>query len=222
MGIGFERCIADTGPLLAGRRSAMLKIFAALATLLAASAAPAATPPPKPPAYKISLAGLNGSGCPPGTVTVLPSSDGTTFTLRYGSPFMAMVGGAAEPTDRRKNCQVALDVRGPRGYTYALVGIDYRGRARLAPGASGSEGISSYFAGDSRTNRQEHSIAGTYRGAWKHRHKAGPLHFKPCGRNVNLNINMEVRVSAGRPSSKALSWMSVSSLNGFRFAWRKC
>ena len=200
----------------------MLKALVAIATLLAATAAPAATPPPIPPAYTVGLAGINGSGCPAGTGTVQASSDGTTFTIRFSSQFTAMVGGAAEPADARKNCQLALNVRAPRGYTYALAGINYRGRARLAPGASGLDGLSSYFTGASHTSRSERTVPGPFRGAWQHRGKAGPLHFGPCGSTRNLNINMEVRVSAGRPGSKAVSWMSVSSLTGLRLAWKRC
>ena len=201
----------------------MLKALVAIATLLAATAAPA-TPAaaPPPPAYTVGLNGINGSGCPAGTGTVQTSSDGTSFTIRFSSHFTAMVGGSAKPANARRNCQMALDVRGPRGYTYALVGIDYRGRASLAPGASGLDGLSYYFTGASHTSRSERTIPGPFRGAWQHRDKAGPLHYGPCGGLRNLNINMEVRVNAGRPNAKAVSWMSVSSLNGFRLAWKRC
>jgi hypothetical protein len=200
----------------------MLKALAAGATVLAAATAPAAAPAPEP-AHKviIDVVSANGSGCPKGTVTKRVSRGDTTFTLE-NNRFTAMAGVGARPLDFRKNCQLALDVHVPRGYTYALADIGYRGHAHLAAGASGSQSASFYFSGEQRTTRARHHLSGPLRGAWQHRDKPGPLSFLPCGEKRYLNLNTDLRVSAGQSGPKTTSWLSMDSISIYRIAWKRC
>lgn len=178
--------------------------------------------PPPTPAHRvvIGVVGANGSGCPAGTAARRPGAH-TALTVTF-SRFFATVGGDAGPLDFRSNCQFALDVRAPRGYTYAIADIGYRGRAHLAAGASGSQNARSYFTGSSQTSEAGHNLSGPLDGVWRHRDRSHPLRFSPCGVNRNLNVNADLRVSVGRSGPKSTSWLSVDSITVYRLAWKRC
>jgi hypothetical protein len=200
----------------------MLKALAAGAALLAAATTPAAaSAPAPPPKVTIGVVAANGSGCPEGSFTKRVSRGTTTFTLENNS-YTASVGVSAGPLDARKNCQLAFDVRVPRGYTYALADIGYRGHVHLAAGASGSQSASFYFSGMSQTTRTRHDLSVPRRGVWQHRDKLSPLLFLPCGDQRYLQVNTDLRVNAGRSGPKTTSWLSMDSISVYRIALKRC
>ena len=65
---------------------------------------------------KIKDISYNGSGCPLGSVGVNISADNEAFTLSFSD----YVAASDELSDRRKSCQVALDVEVPQDYRLAI------------------------------------------------------------------------------------------------------
>jgi len=212
----------------------MLKALLAGAAMLgsvAAMAAPAAAAPAGPPSDKIviDVVAANGSGCPWGTADVTVSPDYTAFTVTY-SQFTAQVGKGATPLDFRKNCQLALNVHVPQGYTYAIAGVDYRGFAHLEAGSSGSETAYYYFQGEPQTSRIRHNFTGYTDGYWQRTDTLGisSLSYLPCGEQRYLNVNTELRVSGGwSNTNRTTSFLTMDSTDGqldtvYHFAWKKC
>ncbi|GAA0554583.1 DUF4360 domain-containing protein [Paractinoplanes ferrugineus] len=211
----------------------MLKALATGATLLAslaATAAPAAASPAPAPRsdMTIKVVAANGSGCPLGSAQVTPARDGKAFTVTY-SQFTAQVGVGTKPGDFRKNCQLALDVRVPQGYTYAVSRTDYRGFASIQRGANASLTAFTYFQGDSRTGMTRYNFNGPTDGNWQRSKAVGisALSFRPCGGQRYLNINNELRVSAGSTANRAASLITMDSTDGnldttYHVAWKKC
>jgi hypothetical protein len=177
----------------------------------------------------IDVITVNGSGCPAGTAAVAVSPDNTAFTVTY-SDYMAQVGIGAEPTDFRKNCQLNLKVNVPQGFTYAISQVDYRGFAYLESGASGMERANYYFQGSSTTQYVNHMFAGPLADDWQATDivDVAALVWSPCGEKRNLNINTELRVSAGSSDpTTTTSFMTMDSTDGslktiYHFAWRQC
>jgi len=211
----------------------MLKALATGASLLAslaltgvpASAAPAPVPGDD---MVIDVAGANGSGCPWGSADVTVSPDNKAFTVTY-SQFIAKAGGGANPTDFRKNCQLALNVHVPQGYTFAIAGADYRGYAHLARGASGSESANYYFQGERQSTRIRHDFTGPADSDWQRTDSVGiaSLSFLRCGERRYLNVNTELRVNRGRSKPSATSFLTMDSTDGridtvYHVAWKKC
>jgi hypothetical protein len=211
----------------------MLKALATGATLFAslavtgapASAAPIATPSDE---MVIDVAAANGSGCPLGSADVTVSPDNKAFTVTY-SQFTAQVGPGTKPTDFRKNCQLALNVHVPQGYTYAIAGADYRGYAHLEPGAGGAETANYYFQGEPQSTRIQHTFTGPADRDWEQTDSVtvGSLSYLPCGEERYLNVNTELRVSANGPNPKATSFLTMDSTDGrldtvYHVAWKKC
>ena len=182
-----------------------------------------------PPTERITVdvVTVNGSGCPAGTAAVATSSDNTAFTVTY-SDYVAQVGQGADPTDLRKNCQLALRIHIPQGFTYAIAQADYRGFAHLARGASATQQASYYIQGTSPTTRSSHPIDGPYSENWQFtdRTEMAELVFAPCGEERNLNVNTELRVNAGT-SGAASSFVTMDSTDGaastkYHFHWKRC
>lgn len=189
--------------------------------------APAAATLSAPPSDRvvIDVVTVNGSGCPAGTASVTTASDNTAFRVTY-SDYLAEVGGGADPTDVRKNCQLSLRVQVPQGFTFAIAQADYRGSAYLAAGASGLEQAGYYFQGSPQTTFVSHSFSGPFSDDWQTTDVAA-LVFAPCGLQRNLNINSELRVAAGTSSPGTTSFMRMNSSDGsvrtiYHLSWKQC
>ncbi|MBT2213439.1 DUF4360 domain-containing protein [Actinomadura sp. NEAU-AAG7] len=201
------------------------------AVALAAAMAPAAsaaTNEPPPGRITIEVLTVNGSGCPAGTAAVTPASDDSAFTVTY-SDYLAQAGGNSKPTDFRKNCQLALGIHIPQGFTYAIASADYRGFASLANGASGLERANYYYQGMQQTTPISHSIKGKYSDSWQFTDRTpwAELVWKPCGEDRILNVNTELRVDKGTSAPGDTSFMSFDSTDGnvktvYHFEWKKC
>ncbi|GAA2483245.1 DUF4360 domain-containing protein [Streptomyces gobitricini] len=217
------------------RRSLSRSLFAGSAAT-AALAATALTPTPAsagivapPDKIVIEIATVNGSGCPQGTAAVAVAPDNTAFTVTY-SDYLAQVGVGAKPTDFRKNCQLNLIVHVPGGFTYAVASADYRGYAKLEPGATAEQKASYYFQGSPDTARTSHPYRGPYDNNWQATDQTdwGQLVWAPCGAKRNFNINTELRVSAGTSDpAKTNSFITMDSTDGdiktiYRLAWKEC
>ncbi|MBL1097144.1 DUF4360 domain-containing protein [Streptomyces coffeae] len=211
-----------SGVLLAGGAAAAL--FASALSTQGVSSAPDA-PPEK---IQVSVRTVNGSGCPKGTAAVAVAGDNTAFTVTY-SDYLAQVGGGADPTDIRKNCQLNLDVHIPQGFTYAIAEVDYRGYASLQRGARGTEKASYYFQGSADTASRTHDFSGPYQDNWQTTDSTdySALVWAPCGQDRNLNINSELRVNAGSSPAGSSSFMAMDSTDGgvntiYHLAWKEC
>jgi hypothetical protein len=187
--------------------------------------------PTSPPGGKVTVtvATVNGSGCPAGTTAVAASPDNTAFTVTY-SDYLAQVGVGAKPTDFRKNCQLSLRIHVPQGFTYAIAQADYRGFASLERGARASQRASYYFMGQSATTTVVHNVAGPFSDDWQATDQTdvASLVYAPCGEERNLNVNTELRVYAGTSNPRTTtSFMTMDSTDGsastmYHFAWKTC
>jgi hypothetical protein len=206
-------------------------ILAAISTVLALSlAAPAHAAGEQAVAavpegnVTVEVIAANGSGCAPGTASVIGNSDKSGFRIRYYD-FVAEAGGGADPTDRRKNCQVGVLVTVPAGWTFAVAEADYRGRAKLYSGATALQRTNYYWQGSSQNSTTDETFAGPFHGYWNTRDVAPVLIYTPCTEQRVLNVNTELRVDSGTSSGK--SSMSMRSSEGdvdtlFNFSWTRC
>ncbi|MFJ9741240.1 DUF4360 domain-containing protein [Streptomyces sp. NPDC101166] len=201
---------------------------AALVTAAVPAHSPSSFDNPPPDKIVITIATVNGSGCPAGTAAVAVSADNTAFTVTY-SDYLAQVGGNSDPTAFRKNCQLNLKVHVPQGFTYAIASADYRGFASLQPGASAVQRASYYFQGSSSTVYKNHNFNGAYNDNWQATDTTdwAQLVYAPCGVQRNFNINTELRVNAGTSSPAKVSFMTMDSTDGdisttYHMAWKEC
>ncbi|MEU0671438.1 DUF4360 domain-containing protein [Streptomyces sp. NPDC006172] len=201
---------------------------AALVTAAVPAHSPSSFDNPPPDKIVITIATVNGSGCPAGTAAVAVSDDNTAFTVTY-SDYLAQVGGNSDPTAFRKNCQLNLKVHVPQGFTYAIASADYRGFASLQSGATAIQRASYYFQGSSSTVFRNHNFSGPKNDNWQATDTTdwAQLVYAPCGVQRNFNINTELRVNAGTSSPAKVSFMTMDSTDGdisttYHMAWKEC
>jgi hypothetical protein len=179
---------------------------------------------PPPERVVIDVVSVNGSGCPPGTAQAV-AADNTGFTVMY-SQFMAVAGVGASPVDFRKNCQLGVLVHVPEGFTYAITRVDHEGFAALAAGANGVQRSSYYFQGRPNTRIVTHSFAGPLTDYWHTVDESDPasVEYHPCGALRILNINLELRVSAGSSAPTSTSFLAMDSTFGsvYDLVWKRC
>jgi hypothetical protein len=207
----------------------MLSAMTATALMLAAIIPAGSESTPPPGKITIEVVTVNGSGCPAGTAAVAPADDNTAFTVTY-SQFLAQAGGVSQPTDFRKNCQLALQVSYPQGFTYGIAQADYRGFAHLASDAHGVEQANYYFAGHSPTAQRSHAFHGPMSDNWQaaDRAETGSVVYAPCGERRLFNINTDLRVTASTAAAKkATNFISMDSTDAsistkYHFSWKKC
>jgi len=210
----------------------MLNLLAAGSMVLSMLGSPIIidpTPPPPDEQIVIDVITVNGSGCPAGTAAVAVAPDNTAFTVTY-SNYLAQVGVGARPTDFRKNCQLALEVHVPSGFTYAILQADYRGYAFLMGGATAIQRANYYFQGLTPTTFRNHSFAGPLDDNWQTTDTSdiASVSWAPCGERRFLNINTELRVAAGTSNpATTTSFIAMDSTDGsitttYHFAWKHC
>ncbi|WP_131738529.1 DUF4360 domain-containing protein [Actinomadura roseirufa] len=180
-----------------------------------------------PNGVTIGIAAVNGSGCPPGTVTVDLSNGNRGFTVTYRN-YIAQAGGNTDPTDSVKNCLVNVKVHAPQGFTYAVSSVDHRGYASLEPGAEAMQRYSFSFHGASQIREFEHPLSGPYKKNWQliDTLSVAQFEYKPCDQEPNLDIKTQLRVDPGQDASK-VSLISMSSEDGsikttYRLTWKTC
>lgn len=210
-------------------KSLRTTLTAAVMTGTLVTLAPGAGAAPAAPTDRVTVdvASVNGSGCKPGTATVDVASDNSAFTVTY-SEYLAQAGGGVPVTEGRKNCQLALNVHVPQGFTYAVSKVDYRGYGNLEQGATGTQKASYYFQGMSQTASRTHTFRGRLNNNWQVTDTTDieALVYAPCGALRNFNINTELRTTAGTDASKT-SYMTVDSTDGtinsvYHFSWKQC
>jgi hypothetical protein len=184
------------------------------------------TPPPDK--VTVQVVTVNGSGCPKDTVQVAVSPDNTAFTVTY-SAYTATVGPDSKPTDARKNCQAALQVNVPNGFSYGIVKVDYRGYAQLAKGATALLKSGYYFQGNSSTDTREHPYNGELSDNWTATDSTewAQIVWSPCTEVRNFNINTELRANKGTSAKTDTSYITMDSLDAdfqtkYHFAWKPC
>ncbi|AEV85718.1 hypothetical protein ACWT_4696 [Actinoplanes sp. SE50] len=175
-------------------------------------------------AITVEVIAASGSGCAPGTASVVSNGDDTGFRVRYRD-FVATAGGDADVVDRRKNCQLGVLVSIPDGWTVAIASANYRGRASLRSGATALQRTSYYWQGSSATARKDVTFSGPYSGLWTTWDVAPVLTYAACGSQSVLNVNTELRLNAG--SSTGTSTMSMNTTEGdvdtlFNFSLSPC
>lgn len=194
----------------------MSRALATFALLPCALATPAAADPATtdaPPPYTVEVVTQNGSGCR-APVAATRADDGTALTL--SSEFdLARRNGDARPTDLRKNCQVAIRVESPAGWTFATRGISVRGYAVIGSSLAGLVRTSRYVAGTAAVLDQHALLPGE--DSWS-LDSTAPSPFAPCGASRLQNVTLEWRLSG---QGQAPSYIGPSTVI-LPLEWKRC
>jgi hypothetical protein len=87
-----------------------------------------------------------GSGCPKDADSVDYHWEGSTLVIQFAELAVAK-GPGQSPLANRKNCSLTMDLKVPKGLTYALVGYRAVGHDTLSSGDSRNLSVSNFFQG---------------------------------------------------------------------------
>jgi hypothetical protein len=198
-----------------------------LALPLFAAVAPAAFGD-APDTLRIRSISYAGSGCPAGTVAENVSPDRQAFTLLFDS-YVAEIGPGIPFVQKRKNCQLLIDLDYTSGWSFGIMELDYRGYAAMEPGVNALQKTRTYFQGQSQTMSRETRLIGPSDSDF-FIHDVVPataVVWSPCAVKRALNINSEIRLeNSSNPSGQGL--ITTDSIDGsltgfvYHLRWRRC
>lgn len=174
---------------------------------------------------------FNGTGCDPFSARGQlydVNRDGLPeqFQILFSS-YTAEQGPNVLPAQRRKNCNITVQLRLPQGYQFSIGEVRYLGYADL-PGSVRGRQLSTYefpFQGSPPVSFQT-VLVGPFSDNYERTDRVGieSLVWSRCGTEAPLNIRTEVRLEGNRAPSALLS---TDQIDGFvkqiyGLTWRRC
>ncbi|EAS37206.1 uncharacterized protein CIMG_02560 [Coccidioides immitis RS] len=181
---------------------------------------------PDPDKVHIVSVNYGGTGCPQGSARTVISDDRETITVIFDK-YVAAIGPNVSLDESRKNCQLNLKLQYPGGYQYSVLGVDYRGYARLDRGIDGLQKSNYYYSGETNDFALSTHFTGPTEGDYVLHDDSdqGSRNWSPCGSTRALNINSQVRLtSRDKNASGVLTNDSIDAdfRQIFHIKWRKC
>jgi hypothetical protein len=170
----------------------------------------------------ITMVGLRGPGCPPGTASSEIAADGRTVEVTYDPrAFRSETGSLIEA---RRNCVAVLGLKVAPGKTFAVTAVTHTGEVALADGVSAALRTGYHFTGGAAgpDATSETLFDDTDNGPFTVRGVFDPaqLQFAPCNAaDPQLVINTEV---SGDGRAQAGSSVAVQSSTFFEVTTRDC
>lgn len=191
--------------------------FSALAAVafIAAPIAPAQAAGPS-----IGRLGVGGTGCPAGTVVASLSGGGTVLSLKFTS-YRGVAGGAK--SFDRKACGIAIPFTAPPGKSVAIVGVQFKGRATLPAGATGTISAETFFAGGNGPVISQ-TVSGPKSGSFTFTTVGSSKIWSACGASFNLRINSSIKVetAGGKPATISIRSQDVAAGLVYQLAYKSC
>lgn len=192
--------------------------------------------------FRMTQIDYRGSGCRPGSVATQISPDAQAFTMIFSDFSVDNSNRSGRP--ERKACVIDIRMAFPRGWSFALYGVQVRGYAAIEEGAIGVIKSLSSFGGRPHQEIGKTRIPGHYDENFE-QFSSLPLdqvEWSACGpdrqRRFNVKTAIVVRPQKGYSdadgdrdpqdgSNHPRGTISVDSIDGgiaqkFHVAWKRC
>lgn len=168
----------------------------------------------------------NGTGCPRGTTGTSISPDGKTFTTTF-SAFEATVN--KNQSVAVKDCQLAIKLKSPSGFSYTVTEFYYQGYAYLEKGQNARQIAAYYFQGNPvKAESARTELVGPYDDTYIFQDtvRTTDVVWSPCGAERDLNVRATLRL---QNSGKKDGYINLGTVDGstdtkirFKLSWKKC
>ncbi len=173
----------------------------------------------------LGVPAYNGSGCPMGSVAVSLSPDYKALSMLFGS-YQAQAGRSLGKTSDYQNCNIAIPVHVPQGFSVSLISVDYRGFNSIPAGAVSTLRSSYFFAGSTGPSYAK-SFVGPVNNDYLVTNNLIAMAnvWSACGVDVILRANTSLFAKSNSRMEDIISTVdSVDIKSGilYRLAWRTC
>ena len=165
-----------------------------------------------------------GTGCPAGSASVSLSPDATAVSFLFDQ--YVVEAGNGKSFDR-KNCNIAIPVRVPNGYSVSVFAIDYRGFIGLPSGAQAQLSVDYFLAGGGRGVRSTKTFRGPSTTDYLTSDTLGleAVVWSGCGADTILRANTTMLVRTNSRGQQSMATVDSADINAgliYHLAWRRC
>ncbi|MGI0119389.1 DUF4360 domain-containing protein [Zooshikella sp. RANM57] len=202
-----------------------------VAVAFSTAIAQAQTDPVTPPHGQVYVKDITygGSGCPQGSVGVSVADSGLNFGVSFDE-YIAGIGPDFSRADKRKNCDLRVNLHVPSGYSYTIADVNYRGYADLDRGIIGKFKTNYRFQGE----RLEAGFVQSTRGPVSEDILVSDsldleaFVWSACGATAPVVLQTKLQLAKTRmAASDAGGVLGVDSIEGkltheYSLVWRRC
>jgi len=165
-----------------------------------------------------------GTGCPAGSASVALSPDSKAISILFDQ-YVVEAGGAK--SFDRKNCNIAIPVHVPQGYSVSVMAIDYRGFVGLPAGARASLNVNYFLAGQGRGINTNKSFFGSTSSNYVKSDKLGieAIVWSGCGADTILRANTSMLVQSNQRREQAMATVDSADIEAglvYHIQWKQC
>lgn len=165
-----------------------------------------------------------GTGCPAGTASVALSPDNLSLSILFDQ---YVVEAGADKAFDRKNCNIAIPVKVPQGYSVSVFAIDYRGFIGIPSGGRAQLAVNYFLAGDGAGIRTQKTFTGPFSSDYIKSDSLGlqAIVWSACGASTNLRANTTLLVQSNSRRQQAMATVDSADVQAglvYHLQWRRC
>ncbi len=165
-----------------------------------------------------------GTGCPAGSASAALSEDKKSLSIIFDQ--FVVEAPAASNVPARKNCNIAIPVHVPQGYSVSVVDVDYRGYVSL-PSQADARLTAEYFLAGYRGPTYSKLFIGRTDTDYVFNNEIGiqAQVWSPCGADTILRVNASMLVRNKSYRDAALATVDTADFRAgikYKFQWRRC
>jgi len=173
---------------------------------------------------------FGGSGCSnsDSTATLFDTNNDTfpdVFSIIFDN-FIAQQGAGIGISERRKNCNIVVQLHLPQGFQFSIAQVQYNGYADLPSGVQGQqESTYAFPLFDPHTVTLRTNISGPFVDNYQRTDVLGlaSLVWSPCGVSAPMNIRTQVALTGKKdPAAMTLDQILGKVSHKYKLQWREC
>ena len=164
-----------------------------------------------------------GTGCPAGSASVTLSPNNSALSILFDQYVVDTAGRGFD----RKNCNIAVPVHVPQGFSVAVMAIDYRGFLQLPEGARANLSVNYFLAGQGRGVTSSKPFFGPSSEDYLTSDRLGleSIVWSGCGADTILRANTSLLVMSNPNHEEAMATVDSADIRSgliYHLQWKTC
>ena len=170
-----------------------------------------------------------GTGCPMGSAAIALSPDQQALSILFDQ-YVVEAGGSR--AFNRKNCNIAIPVHVPQGYSVSVIAIDYRGFTGLPSGGRAQLSVNYFLTSSGNPNpgpgvRTSKTFYGPLSSDYIKSDSLGleAIVWSGCGADAILRANTTLLVNSNHRRDQAMATVDSADVSSgiiYHLRWKSC